>query len=120
MKTHVEKACSLCSDCPEPWHCLGQIEYGFADTGMAASMMGLKGSYAGALKNFEKAESLCPHPCYENQGGHYNTNWLMMAKALKKEKKKDEAKKWVDKVMGADPQTPDDRKALAEAKELAK
>merc|ERR1712216_726601 len=118
MKAHFEKAVELCADCPEPYHSLGQAEFGFADAGMAASMMGLKGNYQTAYDLFTKAESLCPHPCYERQGGHYNTNWLMLAKACKALKKKDEAKQWLDKVKGAAVNTPDDKRALEEANKL--
>jgi len=118
MKKHFETACDLCKDCPEPYHCLGQAEFGFADAGMAASMMGLKGTYDAALVNFMKAEEMCPHACYENQGGHYNRNWLMIIKTLKALKKKPEAKEWFEKLMAAELNTPDDRSALEEAKKL--
>jgi len=121
MKKEFELACELCGDCPEPYHSLGQAEFGFAEAGTAARMMGLKGSYDKALELFQKAESLCPHPCYANQGGHYNTNWLMIVKtmlALKKKGTKEETKQWLQKLLDAEPQTPDDRKALVEGQKI--
>jgi len=82
MKECFQKACELVKDdCPEPYHALGAAEFGFAEAGRAASLLGLKGTYEEAYNLFMKAESLCPHECYENQGGHYNRNWLMIVKA---------------------------------------
>jgi len=118
MKQHFEKAVELCGDCPEPYHSLGQAEFGFADAGRAASMMGLKGSYQTAYDLFIKAESLCPHACYEREGGHYNTNLMMLVKACKALKKTDEAKEWAAKFEAAEVKTPDDRKAVEEFKKI--
>lgn len=118
MKEYFEAAAKLAPDIPEPLHSLGQAEFGFADAGMAASMMGLKGTYANALELFNKAEALCPHDCYKREGGHYKTNWLMLVKANKATKNKAEAKVWLDKLLAAEPVTPDDRKALEEAKKI--
>lgn len=119
MKDCFEKACQLAGDTtPEPHHCLGAAEFGFAEAGRAARLMGLKGSFEGAHKWFAKAESLCPHDCYSNQGGHYNRNWLMIVKSLNAMGRKDEAKEWLEKLLHADVHTPDDRAALAEAKTL--
>jgi tetratricopeptide (TPR) repeat protein len=119
MKECFQKACDLAGDShPEPYHCLGAAEFGFADAGRAARLLGLKGTYEGAYDLFIKAESLCPHECYKNQGGHYNSNWLMIVKALTAMGRKEEAREWHRKLLEADFNTPDDRTALAEAKKI--
>jgi tetratricopeptide (TPR) repeat protein len=119
MKDCFQKACDLVGDSnPEPYHCLGSAEYGFADVGRAARLLGLRGTYEKAYEMFMKAESLCPHKCYENQGGYYNRNWLMIIKTLAALGRKEEAKEWHKKLLEAEVKTPDDRAALAEAKKL--
>jgi len=118
MKHCFQKACDLAGDCPEPYHCLGAAEFGFADAGAAARLLGLRGTYEGAYDMFLKAESLCPHQCYENHGGYYHRNWLMIVKALAAMGRKEEAKEWHTKLLEADVNTPDDRAALAEAKKM--
>ncbi len=90
----------------------------FAEAGRAARLLGLKGTYQDALDMFQKAESLCPHACYDNQGGHYNRNWLMIVKAFKAVGKMDEAREWLKKLLEAEVHTPDDRTALAEAQTI--
>lgn len=115
----LPKACELAGDSsPEPYHCLGAAEFGFADAGRAAGLLGLRGTYEKAYELFMKVESLCPHKCYENQNGHYNRNWLMIVKALTAMGRKEEAREWHKKLLEADVNTPDDRAALAEAKKM--
>jgi tetratricopeptide (TPR) repeat protein len=119
MKECFQKACDLAGDrSPEPYHCLGAAEHGFADAGHAARLMGLKGTYESAYDWFMKAESLCPHECYQNQGGHYNRNWLMIVKSLTAMGRKEEAMEWRRKLLGAEVNTPDDRAALAEVNKI--
>jgi len=116
MKRHFEESVRLCSETnPEPYHCLGQVEYGFAEAGTGARLMGLYGTFEKGLELFMKAEELCPHSCYESQGGHYNTNWLMIVKTYKALKQKEKAKEWVNKLLAAEVCTPDDRVAHKEA-----
>lgn len=119
MKECFQRACDIAGDAsPEPHHALGSAEYGFAEAGRAARLLGLKGTYERARELFEKAESLCPHDCYDNQGGHYKRNWLMMVKALKALGRTEEAGEWLEKLLRAEAVTPDDRQALAEAQQI--
>ena len=119
MKECFQKACDLANDSsPEPYHSLGCAEFGFADAGTAARLVGLKGTYESALNLFFKAESLCPHPCYDNQGGHYNRNWLMIVRALMALGRMEEARQWHAKLLEADVNTHDDRTAVLEARKL--
>ena len=119
MKECFQKACDLAGpSSPKPYHCLGAAEFGFAQVGRAAQLLGLHGTYERAYGMFLQAESLCPHMCYENQGGYYKRNWLMIVKALKAIGRKEEAREWLKKLMEADVITPDDRAALAEAKKM--
>ncbi|XP_073246740.1 regulator of microtubule dynamics protein 1-like [Porites lutea] len=117
IKEHFEKAAELDPKDPSCRHLLGIWCFNFADMdwftrNLAKSIFGSPPTctYQEALECFQRAEELEPN--------FYNKNHLMLGKVFLRMKKKDEAKKWLEKADSSNGETEDDKLVRKEAKEL--
>lgn len=76
----------------------------------ASAVLGLSGTFEEALELFQASEEASP--------GRYLANQYFLALCLKKLKRFQESKEWLDRIVMQPPTSPDDEKTLEQAHEL--